>query len=187
MMKSKMFSVLTVVYFLFFCNSATADDLTCEIDKIPSDLKISSCDFKGGVNVIKLTPNDLSDSVWNDSLSTVIVRSENKEDALHDLGLNSSSPYSRLIKLPDPGSIIEFSDAPDSARIKVAQKSWNVLDMKVVVYKGPQDDDGYTLVCSTFEHNSAQEVILVSQCNDSYESNISNFKNLLGLVMGEEK
>lgn len=95
------------------------------------------------------------------------------------ISIEATSPYNRLIELPYPEKVIDFSNVPKSAELKIAQKGWRLLDMKSVVYGDSEEEEGAGLVCITLEKEIRGEVVVVSQCNSFYESDISRLKEIL--------
>ena len=177
--------ILSLMCSALFFGGVTAEEQKCEFNDLPADFEIAECYKDNGVDVVKLVSSSLSSTATAfDSLPTVFARGRDRGNVLSKLAVGSHPPYNGLIKLPDPESIIEISDAPASARSKMAQNGWSLLDMKVVVYKGPQDNDGYILVCSTLERDRSEEVIFVSQCNNFYEDDISKLKKVLLSIDG---
>lgn len=169
-----------LVFSLLFLKSAFSDELECSLKNLPAELKLTNCRNENGTYLIKLLPtNSPSTTSDLDRLPTFIVRGKTKRDALSKLGLGNATPYNTLIQLPAPESIIQFYAAPASAKSKLLQKNWTLLDMKIVIYKGVQDMDGYSLVCSTLQRDATGGITLVSQCNDFYENDISKLKELL--------
>ncbi|WP_458378818.1 hypothetical protein [Pseudomonas chlororaphis] len=146
MTKYKQLFVTLAFAFLAFCSGAVlAEDQLCQFDTPNKKLEIAGCQSEGGVVVLKLIPSALSPYATDlEKLPTFIVSGKGREDVMKKVGLSvdATSPYSRLIVLPYPEAIVEFSDAPKSARLKVTQKGWKLLDMKSVVYSGAGGGEG---------------------------------------------
>ncbi|MBP5090633.1 hypothetical protein HUS91_35045, partial [Pseudomonas chlororaphis] len=181
----QLFVMLIFAFLAFSSGAVLAEGQSCQLDTPNKKLEIAGCQNEGGVVVLKLIPSDLSPYATDlEKLPTFIVSGESRENVMKEVGLSvdATSPYSRLIVLPYPEAIIEFSDAPKSARLKVAQKGWRLLDMKSAVYSGAGGEEGVVLVCSTLEKETKESVVVVSQCNNFYEPDIVSLKEILGSI-----
>ncbi|AZC32442.1 hypothetical protein C4K38_4491 [Pseudomonas chlororaphis subsp. piscium] len=186
MTKYKRLSVaLGLVFLVLSSRSLLAADQQCQLKAPNKKLEIASCQNESGVVILKLIPSGLSPYATDlEKLPTFIVSGESREDVMKEVGMRAdiTSAYSRLIVLPYPEAIIEFSNASKAARLKVAQKGWRLLDMKNVVYSGSGGGEGVGLICSTLEKETRKGVVVVSQCNDFYESDVLSLKEILESV-----
>jgi hypothetical protein len=62
------------------------------------------------------------------------------------------------------------------------QQGWTLLDMKNIIYPGPEDVEGFSLTCNTLQAETAQGFVVVSQCNTFYEEGVSDLKKLLARI-----
>lgn len=187
MKKYKFISLLlNVICSVFFLSSVFADESECPFNISSAKLEVASCSEENGIKILKLTPGGLSPYATNfDKLPTFIVVGGDSEEVLKRVGLGAAaSPYNSLIELPDPEGIVNVSDAPISAKLKIAEKGWKVLDMKVVEYSGPQGNEGVVFVCSTLRKKIKEGFAFAVQCNNFYENDISELKAILRSVGG---
>lgn len=187
MKKYKFISLLlNVICSAFFLSTVFAGESECSFNISSTKLEVAICSKENGIKILKLTPGGLSPYATSfDKLPTFIVAGESSEEVLKRVGLDTAaSPYNSLIELPDPEGIVNISDAPISAKVKVTEKGWKVLDMKVVEYSGPQGDEGVVFVCSTLRKEIKEGFVFVVQCNNFYENDISELKAILRSVGG---
>ncbi|AZE32916.1 hypothetical protein C4K05_6265 [Pseudomonas chlororaphis subsp. aureofaciens] len=174
--------VLAFLFFVLFVRSAIAEGQQCQINIQIISLESASCQKESGVNIVKLVSTHISPYATDlEKLPTFIMSGGDREDLIRRVGISieATSPYNRLIELPYPEKVIDFSNVPKSAELKIAQKGWRLLDMKSVVYGGSEEEEGAGLVCITLEKEIRGEVVVVSQCNSFYESDISRLKEIL--------
>jgi len=185
MMKYRFCFLLTIICSVLFVDVVFAGGSECALDVKESRLDVSSCTEDGGSVVVVLNSSDISASATVfDRLPTFVVIGKSPEIAVKNIGLESSQSYNNLIALPDPEGVVQVSDAPESAKLKLVGNGWKVADMKVVEYGGAQGNEGFLLVCTTLKKEVKEGVALVAQCNSFYESDISKLKALLKSVGG---
>ncbi|KAA0988650.1 hypothetical protein FQ192_16060 [Pseudomonas sp. ANT_J12] len=162
---------------------AFAEDPPCPFEVPQTDLKVASCAEEGGVNILKLVPrnNPESTNVF-DNLPTFIVSGKNLEDILAVVGIDSARRYNKLIEVPRAEELREFSDAAPTAKALMQQPGWTLLDMRNVIYPGPEDVEGFSLTCNTLQAETAQGFVVVSQCNTFYEEGVLSLKKLLARI-----
>ncbi|WP_347901880.1 hypothetical protein [Pseudomonas purpurea] len=179
--------VVSVIGLMGFPVTLLADEQSCSIHVPNTAWVVADCHKEGSVEVLKLLPANvpLYGSEF-DKLPTVIVAGSNPDEVLRKVGLGAANPYNNLIELPGYGAITRYSDAAGTAKAKVMQEGWKLLDMKDIQYVAGRESDGegYSLVCSTFERVIGQRVVVVSQCNDFYEEDVSRLKNILRSLEG---
>lgn len=162
---------------------AFAEDPPCPFEVPQTELKVASCVQERGVNILKLVPrnNPESTNVF-DNLPTFVVSGKNLPDILAVVGIDGARRYNKLIEVPRAEELREFSDAAPTAKALMQQQGWTLLDMKNVIYPGPDDVEGFSLVCNTLQAETAQGFVVVSQCNTFYEEGVSSLKELLARI-----
>ncbi|KPN88338.1 hypothetical protein [Pseudomonas nunensis] len=166
--------------------NAFAEDQPCPFDVPQTDLKVASCVQEGNVNILKLVPRNEPGSTNDfDNLPTYVVSGKNLQDILAVVGIDSARRYNKLIEVPHAEELKEFSDAAPTAKALMKQRGWTLLDMKNVIYPGPDDVEGFSLTCNTLQAETAQGFVVVSQCNTFYEEGVSDLKKLLARITCE--
>jgi hypothetical protein len=166
--------------------NAFAEGQPCPFDVPQTDLKVASCVQEGDVNILKLVPrNEPKSTNVFDNLPTFIVSGKNLQDILAVVGIDSARRYNKLIEVPHAEGLKEFSDAASTAKALMKQQGWTLLDMKNVIYPGPEDVEGFSLTCNTLQTETAQGFVVVSQCNTFYEEDVSSLKKLLAQITRE--
>ncbi|WP_339466825.1 MULTISPECIES: hypothetical protein [unclassified Pseudomonas] len=185
MMKSKFYSLLSVIGSILFVGAVFAGESECSFDFKGANFVVSSCAKYDKELVVSLSPTNLSANANSfDKIPTVLVIGVNPEAALKKNDLQSAGSYNGLIELPDPEGIEHISDAPESAKIKLAGSGWKVLDMKVVEYEGVQGGEGFVFVCSTLKRINKKDAAVVAQCNSFYDEDIIELNALLKSLDG---
>lgn len=165
---------------------AFAADQPCPFDVPQTDLKVASCEQEGDVNILKLAPRNEPESTNDfDNLPTFIVSGKNLQDILAVVGIDNTRRYNKLIEVPHAEELKEFSDAAPTAKALMKQQGWTLLDMKNVIYPGPEDVEGFSLTCNTLQAETAQGFVVVSQCNTFYEEGVSDLKKLMARITCE--
>lgn len=185
--KNRTALMATFLFSLFLAiPQAFAADLPCPFDGPQTDLKVASCVQEGDVNILKLVPRNEPESTNDfDSLPTFIVSGKNLQDILAVVGMDSARRYNKLIEVSHAQELKEFSDAAPTAKALMKQQGWTLLDMKNVIYPGPDDVEGFSLTCNTLQAETAQGFVVVSQCNTFYEEGVSSLKKLLARITCE--
>ncbi|WP_213937972.1 hypothetical protein [Pseudomonas sp. dw_612] len=166
--------------------NAFAGDQPCRFDVPQTDLKVASCVQEGDVNILKLVPRNEPESTnVFENLPTFIVSGKNLQDILAVVGIDRARRYNKLIEVPRAEELMEFSDAAPTAKALMEQQGWTLLDMKNVIYPGPEDVEGFSLTCNTLQAETARGFVVVSQCNTFYEEGVSSLKKLLARITCE--
>ncbi|MFJ2685479.1 hypothetical protein ACIOYV_17290 [Pseudomonas sp. NPDC087342] len=166
--------------------NAFAEGQPCPFDVPQTDLKVASCVQEGDVSILKLVPRNEPESTNDfDNLPTFIVSGKNLQDILAVVGIDSARRYNKLIEVPHAEGLKEFSDAAPTAKALMKQQGWTLLDMKNVIYPGPDDVEGFSLTCNTLQAETVQGFVVVSQCNTFYEEGVSDLKKLLARITCE--
>jgi hypothetical protein len=152
----------------------------CSIYGLPLEYSVVSCDKRQKSEVLTLEPiASTSYSTKFDKMPTILVRGDMK-DATDGINADHNPAYNNLIVLPEPESIVKIYNAPVSARRKIEQDTWKVIDMKTVVYKGGGgEDEGYVMVCSTLNSQIENNSAFLVQCSEFYDDDIARLKRLL--------
>ncbi|WP_248802171.1 hypothetical protein [Pseudomonas sp. MWU13-2100] len=163
-----------------------AEGQQCQFDLSQSKLETSSCVRNGSISILKLVPRNQPSYETNlENLPTFVVFGDDLDAVLKTVGDGEKS-YNNLIKLPNTEQISNSADASVAAKSKMVQDSWRLVNMKDIVYEGPGGSEGPGVVCSTLERKVKEGYVVVSQCNSFYENDISDFKRLLGLIVGQK-
>ncbi|MBK5549048.1 hypothetical protein JFU49_01925 [Pseudomonas sp. TH03] len=162
---------------------ANAADQPCPFDIPPTALKVASCMQQGDVNILKLVPRNEPESTNEiENLPTFIVSGKNLPDVLAVVGINDAQRYNRLIALPHGDALMEFSDAAPTAKAAMKQPGWTLLEMKNAIYPGPGGAEGFGLICNTLQAQTAQDFVVVSQCNTFSKEDQSSLKKILSAI-----
>lgn len=179
--------LVSAICLIGFPVTLLADEQRCSINVSNTAWVVADCHKEGSVEILKLVPAKVPLYVSQfENYPVFVVSGNDLDEVLRKVGLGSANPYNNLFELPNPEAIVRYSDAARTAKAKMTQKGWKLLDMKDIQYVAGRESDGegYSLVCSTFERVVGQRVVVVSQCNDFYEEDVFRLKHVLRSLEG---